>query len=364
MNFLFVDASRKLWGTERALLELAAGCAQAGHRVLAVIRRDSEMAVAMRALPAIELHETCFKGGEDPRAFRLVLQLGRQARVDWLVAAHGKHHWPLWVAAKILGTRLAAFRHLTYIRSRFTRYWMPRLADRYCVVSEFARRRLVADGVPERCLRVVYNPIDCTRFCPDPQRRAILRDALAIEPDALLAGFAGRHEAAKGVPVLRRAMIEAMRDRPGLHMLWLGEGPELAATHAAIDAAGQAARHHFIAWRDDPEAVYPALDLLLCPSEIEETFGRVVAEAEACGVPVIARDRGALPEALCAGETGMLWPGDDADSLARLAGDLLDDAARRQVMAQAAPRWVRRFDTPVVVEAFVSLLGKGVQSGR
>ncbi|RMH94171.1 glycosyltransferase family 1 protein [Lysobacter pythonis] len=356
MNFLFVDASRKLWGTEQALLELASGCARAGHRVVAVVRADSEMAQAMRVVPGIELHETPFRGGEDPRALWRVLRLGRATRTDWLVTAHSKHHWPLLLGARWLGCRLAAFRHMAYIRSRFTRYWMPRLADRYFVVSEFARQRLISQGVPGRCLHISHNPIDTRRFRPDAEARRRLRQRLGMDEDTPLAGFIGRHTWCKGVSVLRQAVIETMHERPTMHMLWLGEGAELAATKAVVDAVGQAERHHFIAWQVDVEKVYSALDVLLCPSEIEETFGRVVAEAQACGVPVIARDRGGLSEAMADGRTGLLWRQNDAGSLASLLGGLLDDPDRRQAMSAAGVAWVTRFCTSSVVEAFVAQL--------
>ena len=129
-----------------------------------------------------------------------------------------------------------------------------------------------------------------------------------------------------------------------------------AATRAVVDAVGQAARHHFIPWCDDTAAVYPALDLLVCPSEEEETFGRVVAEAQACGVPVIARDRGGLPEAMIAGETGLLWRGDAPHDLADLIGRLIDDSPRRQAMAAAAPASAARFSTDLVVNKFIAQL--------
>ena len=358
MNFVFVDASRKLWGTEQAFLELARGCASAGHGVIAVVRADSEMALAMRQVPGIQLWETPFRGGEDLRAFRKVLQAVRTLHADWLVTAHGKHHWPLLFASLLTGTPLVAFRHLTYIRSRVTRYWMPRLAKRYVVVSEFARQRLIDDGVPARCLRIVPNPIDVRRFHPSTEARATLRRELRLADDAVLVGFVGRHTSGKGGAALRQAMIEVMQECPDVHMLWLGEGAELAATRAVVDAVGQAARHHFITWRDDTASVYPALDLLVCPSEEEETFGRVVAEAQACGVPVIVRDRGGLPEAMIAGETGLLWRGDAIHDLTEMIGRLIEDNPRRQTMAAAAPTSAARFSTDVVVSRFIEQLSK------
>jgi glycosyltransferase involved in cell wall biosynthesis len=66
----------------------------------------------------------------------------------------------------------------------------------------------------------------------------------------------------------------------------------------------------------DLPAAYMHANLVLCPSQIPEAFGRVCAEAQAMGMPVIATDLGATKETVLNGETGWLVPPGDADALA------------------------------------------------
>ena len=88
--------------------------------------------------------------------------------------------------------------------------------------------------------------------------------------------------------------------------LWLaGEGPEGESLAALANELGISERVHFLGWQDDSQAVIRGADMLVCPSR-HEPFGNVIAEAMACGKPVIAtRSNGAL-ELLEEGVSGLL----------------------------------------------------------
>src|SRR5262249_38652513 len=88
--------------------------------------------------------------------------------------------------------------------------------------------------------------------------------------------------------------------------------------------------------RDMP-AAYMLADVVVSASTDPEAFGRVVAEAQAMGRPVVAPDHGAAPEIVLGGETGWLVPpGDPARLAAALAAALKLDADTRVSLAQAA----------------------------
>jgi glycogen(starch) synthase len=77
---------------------------------------------------------------------------------------------------------------------------------------------------------------------------------------------------------------------------------------------------------DDLAAAASAIDLAVFPSRAEETFGLVVAEARALGLPVVTSDRGALPEGV--GAAGTTVPAASPEDLAQLLRELLADGSR------------------------------------
>jgi len=358
MNFIFVESSRRAWGSEQHFVSLAIACRQAGHRVVAVVRAGTDVA-RLLTTAGVDVRVTPFRGGGDPRALWITLKVIVEIGADWLVTDHQKHYWPLYVVAKLSGTRLAVFRHMVYVRSWLTRVLFPRLADRFFVVSDFALESLVADGAPRSHLTRLYNQIDLQRFKPSAFQRDRARQELALPTDAIIVGFVGRHEWEKGVCVLRAALDAAMTVEPRLHAIWVGGGPLWEETQSTL-RLDLKDRHRFVEWTPTPELYYPAFDCLVAPSRTVETFGRVVAEAQACGVPVIATSLGGLREAFLAGTSGEYCRNgneqSDIDALARQIVRLSNDPMARVTMGRAGRRFVRRFDSTRVVELFISHL--------
>jgi glycosyltransferase involved in cell wall biosynthesis len=147
-----------------------------------------------------------------------------------------------------------------------------------------------------------------------------------------------------------------MKVRPNLYALWTGNGPDWASTQAAVRATATADRHRFVEWTRTPERNYAALDCLVAPSLAPETFGRVVAEAQACGVPVIASTAGGLKETFAIGASGAVFSGYDAAVLAEMIVRLSDEPERRLAMSQAGRRFVEKFDSQSIVRQFVQNL--------
>lgn len=123
-----------------------------------------------------------------------------------------------------------------------------------------------------------------------------------------------------------------------------GTGEYLAALHAQIVDAGLEQRLRLAGPRSGAglHRAYAAADLLVLPSRVE-TYGMVVAEALAHGLPVLAHDVGGVSEALGTGadgqRPGMLVPPGDAEALALAVRSWLDDERlRRRLRAAAAVR--------------------------
>ncbi|MCA9957687.1 MAG: glycosyltransferase family 4 protein, partial [Anaerolineales bacterium] len=92
--------------------------------------------------------------------------------------------------------------------------------------------------------------------------------------------------------------------------------------------------------REQMPAILAAHDVLVFPSIWAEPLARMVQEAMACGLVVIGTDTGGTPEILYDGENGLVFPADDAQTLAAKMNLLLQDRSLPLTLAQAARRTV------------------------
>lgn len=128
-----------------------------------------------------------------------------------------------------------------------------------------------------------------------------------------------------------------------------------AALHRYVAELGLAGAVRFTGHAGDAAVAmaYRDADVLVVTSE-HEGFGVPVVEAMAAGLPVVAFDRGAIPEVL--GGAGVLVADKDPYALAASIGALLTDAPRRASLTEAGRRRVRELDLASAADRFVSLL--------
>ncbi len=153
--------------------------------------------------------------------------------------------------------------------------------------------------------------VDLTRF--SPTRRA---EPLGDRVDVL---YAGRLTREKGVALLADAFLAARARDPRLHLLLAGGGPEEDALRERL---GHSAT--FLGWLEGAAlaAAYASADLFLFCSQTD-TFGQVILEAQASGLPVVAVAAGGPAELIADGRSGVLCPPRVealASALASLAG--------------------------------------------
>jgi glycosyltransferase involved in cell wall biosynthesis len=146
-----------------------------------------------------------------------------------------------------------------------------------------------------------------------------------------LIGTVGRLEPVKGHADLVATMMH-LPDEFGLAIA--GNGSERASLEQRGADAGIAHRLHFLGHVDGVEHLLPAFDVFCLPSH-SEGFPRSVIEAQACNIPVIATDVGALREAVCS-ITGCLVPARNPIALAKAVQDLL--AVRSSCAPSPSPR--------------------------
>jgi len=184
-----------------------------------------------------------------------------------------------------------------------------------------------------RELEIIPAVVDLERFRPgiDPSGP---RSALRLSGRRVVV-FTGRLVPHKGVDVLLQALRELPLD---VHLVVVGRGPKLVDLSALARRLGVADRAHFCtSVSDDELPQYLALaDVFAFPSQNRlEGFGLAVAEAMACGLPVVTSDMPGVREVIDDGVHGLLVEPLLADDLAEKLRALLDDPPRARRMGAA-----------------------------
>lgn len=357
MKLLFVGTNRGGGGTESHFITMATAMAAHGHDVAAAVWPDDVIHRALAADGRVRLFPAAFRVRNDIGATRDVMRIARALRPDWIVGTFKREYWPLAIAAQLLGVPLVLFSHLDQRMQPLMAHGLPRLVRRIIAPSAYQRDRLVERGMPGAKVAVLHNPLDTTHYRIDPAVRAATRASLGIAPDDVVVGYAGRLEPGKGVLPFAEALADVMDVRPRVRALWVGHGECEPALRAQAEAHGHGARHAWVPWTADVFPYFAALDVLALPSVGRETFGRVLVEAQACGVPVLGSRNGGIPEALVDGETGVLLPPGDVPAWRDALLALADDPARRARMGMAGRAFVvREFDARAIAARFTELL--------
>jgi glycosyltransferase involved in cell wall biosynthesis len=201
--------------------------------------------------------------------------------------------------------------------------WLLRRVDAFLVIGKSNRDFYASYGIPsERLFEAPYF-VDNDRFVAASAQwrdhRQEIRAQLGIAPHAVCFLYAGKFEAKKRPEHLVEALVRVRRARPDLpvHGLFVGtgarEGPLrlLASREAAPVSFGG-----FLNQTQMPRA-YIAADALVLPSDYGETWGLVVNEAMACGLPALVSDRvGCGPDLVESGVTGQRYPFGDIAAMA------------------------------------------------
>jgi D-inositol-3-phosphate glycosyltransferase len=149
------------------------------------------------------------------------------------------------------------------------------------------------------------------------------------------------------------AALARLRADPAPVLVLAGDGPYRADLERRARDLGVADRVVFLGAfpHESMPDLYPAVDLVLGTSFVNETFGISLCEALACDRPVVASDFGGFREVVRHGETGLLVPPQDPAALADAIDALLADPAHRRTLALAGRQdVVARFSWPAVVE--------------
>lgn len=199
-------------------------------------------------------------------------------------------------------------------------------------------------GVPEgriyRSVHCVDNDFFAQAAAETRPRRAEVRRELGIPADAVLFMFAGKLVDKKRPLDFLAALGQVRQTQPHVWGLVVGDGPLRAAVEDYRRVHDIACATTGFQNQTRIAATYGVADALVLPSTSGETWGLVVNEAMACGLPVIVSDQvGCAPDLVDEGETGFTYPCGDIAALAgRLDALAGDRRGRERIGARAAAR--------------------------
>lgn len=237
-------------------------------------------------------------------------------------------------------------------RARSWKGWLLRLrtrimtwpVNRVIAISEFVKQQLLAAGVPARKIVVRYLGVDTERFLPNPRAREWWAAQFSIRSDEVILSTVSYLRPFKHPQVLVEA-CSALRERNvPVRLFVAGDGAMLPELKACATRLGLDDRVHWLGNVADPRSLLQASDIFALAS-VGEAFGLVLAEAMACGVPVVGSRSGSLMEVVEDGRTGLLFTPLDAVALAEAIEELSRDVSRRREMSARAVDRVRALFT-------------------
>ncbi len=242
-----------------------------------------------------------------------------------------------------------ARRNLGYYYGRpvLARYF-HRLHGLICVsepAREFISRYFPGD------YRIVPNGIDTTRFRPD---RPVVAELRSAGMATIL--FVGRMEQRKGLATLLDAYARLRRLRADVRLVVVGDGPMRWAYERRCEAEGvpDVTFLGHVSGQVLPR-IYASSDIFCAPASGGESFGIVLLEAMASGVPVVASAIPGFSQVVASGSEGLLVPPRDPQAWARALDNLVADRAARRRMGEAGVRKAQGFDWRVVVDGILGV---------
>ncbi|MEZ6067961.1 MAG: glycosyltransferase family 4 protein [Planctomycetaceae bacterium] len=223
--------------------------------------------------------------------------------------------------------------------------------DRVIAVSQATADFHQAQGVDPTRLTVLHNGVVLDEFRPCRSRaeRDGLRTRCGWRHEDFVVMSVGQIGMRKGLDVLIEAAGPLLRDDPRMRLWLVGERYSQKAEAVEFeqrlvrrqDEIGATAQVDWTGYRSDVSELMRGADLLVHAAR-QEPFGRVLLEAAATGMPIIATAAGGTRELLTAGESALIVPVGDVDSLRGAIARCRDDAALRERLGVAARRRVEQ----------------------
>ena len=207
-------------------------------------------------------------------------------------------------------------------------------------------------------ISTIHSGVELNRYHITEKERQQKKKELGISPDSLVVGYVGWLIPIKGVTYLVNAMARVAEKYPKSLLVLVGKGDDKGEEEVhlrkQVEHVGLADKVRFLGWRSDVDEIMGCFDIFVLPS-LNEGMGRVLVEAMAAGLPIVASRVGGIPDLVKDGQNGLLVPAADAPALAKAISDLLADKEKRNRMGKAGKKICRAYSAEAMVEKIDNL---------
>jgi phosphatidylinositol alpha-mannosyltransferase len=228
-----------------------------------------------------------------------------------------------------------------------------------CIAVSEPARELAARYFPG-AYRIVPNGVDTTRFRPGQEPHPAFRSS---GKSTLL--FVGRLDRRKGLHTLLTAFATLRSRRSDVRLVVVGDGPLRRRCEAFVSRrrVPDVCFAGFVDAGTLPNC-YAAADVFCAPATGQESFGIVLLEAMASGVPVMASAIPGFSRVVADGRSGLLLPPRDAGAWAAALTAVLDDRQRLSRMGEAGMAEAHRYDWDRIAEEVLDVYAEACERRR
>ena len=237
------------------------------------------------------------------------------------------------------------------------------ITDKLIVVSPLNTEKGLRDNIasPEKYV-TIRSGIDLDHFRHPDRPCEAVRDELGIPLDAPVIGTVTRLSEQKAPLDFVAAAARVAEQRPDAHFVMVGDGPLRDEVEAEIATHGLDERVHLTGLRRDIPDLMHSFDIFAL-SSLWEGLPRVLPQAMAAALPIVATAADGNAEAVSEGVNGFLTPPGDPDAFAAALLELLDDPDLADRMGQAGLEMVDEFGARKMVRDIEALYAELLETG-
>lgn len=286
-----------------------------------------------------------------------VIKIVRENRIDLIHADSPRQAFYLGIAALLTGKPMLWHVRVGYSQNPLFDYLLYLLSKRVITVSKAAADRFRYVPGKKKKIVIIHNAVDPERFGPHIDGGQI-RKALGLQ-NSIVVGTAGQILPKKGQDLFIRAAAKVTkRCNNSVRFLVVGEGerPFVDSLKREAEGLGIADLVTFTGFRKEMPQIMRAIDIFVLVSTYKEGLSRVIIEAMATGIPVIAFCVGGNIEVINSGINGYIVPTKSIDGVADAIVELVTDTRKRMEMGRnAREHIVKHFNLKTQVEKIQSI---------